>query len=301
VITPAVTGPYDLGNVVVRAAIYINPTDAHVTAISDPLPQIHEGILLRLRRILIKLDRPGFALNPTNCDPFNVTATLGGDQGASSTINSHYQVANCANLPFAPGLAMKLTGGLKRRGHPAIHAELTMPGGEANLKTVQVTLPKGELLDNAHIGTVCTRVNFAKDACPSRSKIGEAEVTTPLLDQPLKGGIYLRSSNHDLPDMALDLEGQIDIEAVGRVDSVNGRLRTSFETVPDVPVSTIDFRLAGGAKGLVVNSKGLCGTEKRATVRMVAQSGTSSTTRPKVKTPCAGARHKRPKRGGTAK
>jgi hypothetical protein len=301
VVIPAVSGPYDLGNVVIRAAIEIDPLTGQVSTISDPLPQIIDGIPLRARSIRVNLDRPNFTINPTSCRNLSVDAGVTGDEGGSVQLGSPYQVANCRDLPYAPSLMLTLSGGVNRRGHPAISARLKAVPGEANSRSISVTLPKGELLDNAHIGTVCTRVNFAKDACPSRSKIGEAEVTTPLLDQPLKGGIYLRSSNHDLPDMALDLEGQIDIEAVGRVDSVNGRLRTSFETVPDVPVSTIDFRLAGGAKGLVVNSKGLCGTEKRATVRMVAQSGTSSTTRPKVKTPCAGARHKRPKRGGTAK
>jgi hypothetical protein len=297
VITPAVTGPYDLGNVVVRAAIYINPTDAHVTAISDPLPQIHEGILLRLRRILIKLDRPGFALNPTNCDPFNVTATLGGDQGASSTIDSHYQVANCANLPFAPGLAMKLTGGLKRRGHPSIHAELTMPGGEANLKTVQVTLPKGELLDNAHIGTVCTRPQFATDSCPAGSRMGKATVRSPLLDHLLVGDVYLRSSTKQLPDLAIDFEGQIDFEAVARIDSVNGSLRARFENLPDVPVSQVVVDLLGGSKGLLQNSETLCVGKKFAAIDMTGQNGAEFENKSKLQVSCSAkarkARHKR--------
>jgi hypothetical protein len=289
VITPAVSGPYDLGNVVVRAAVKVNSKDAHVTTISDPLPLIFEGIPLRLRMVKVSLDRDQFVLNPTNCDPFQVDAAILGDQGAQANLTSHYQVANCAILGFTPNLTMKLTGGVRRRGHPAIHAVLTSRPGDANLKRISVTLPKGELLDNSNIGEVCPRVRFANDACPASSRLGRAVVTTPLLDQPLSGPIYLRTSDHDLPDLALDLEGQVDFEAAARVDSVAGRLRTVFETVPDVPVSRIVVDLAGGDKGLVQNSEALCGSGKRAAVRMTGQNGATSSVRTKLEVSCGSA------------
>jgi hypothetical protein len=190
------------------------------------------------------------------------------------------------DLPYEPKLTLRLTGGVNRRGHPAIRALLKTNPGEANSRFISVTLPRGELLDNSHIGTVCTRIDFAKNTCPPGSRVGQAEVTTPLLDQPLKGSIYLRSSSHDLPDLALDLEGQIDIEAAGRIDSVRGGLRTTFETVPDVPVSEIVFDLAGGAKGLLQNSKDLCGSGKKARVKMIAQSGVSLLTGSKLQVAC---------------
>jgi hypothetical protein len=299
VVIPAISGPYDLGNVAIRAAIHVDPVTAQVTTISDPLPQILEGIPLRVRSIRVSLDRPDFTLNPTNCDPFSVDAQVLGDQGALASLSSHYQVGNCASLPYTPQLSLRLTGGLKRRGHPAIHAVLNAKPGEANTRRVSVTLPKGELLDNAHIGTVCTRVQFAKKACPTSSMIGQAEVETPLLDQRLTGAAYLRSSTHDLPDIALDLSGQFDIEAVGRVDSVNGRLRTTFETVPDAPVSEIVLNLAGGSKGLLVNSESLCDEVKKATVSMTGQNGVAFTTKSKLLTGCnSSARHKRQKQHG---
>jgi hypothetical protein len=293
VVTPAVTGPYDLGNVVVRVAVDVDPTDAHVTAVSDPLPQLVQGIPLRLRSVLLKLDRPGFALNPTNCSRFQAQAAIAGDQGTEVDRASHYQVANCANLPFEPKLSLKLTGGVKRRGHPAIHAVLTAKPGEANARKISVTLPKGELLDNAHIGTVCTRVEFAADSCPAKSRLGVATVDSPLLDQPLRGSAYLRSSSHDLPDLALDLEGQVDVVAVGRIDSPNGRLRASFETVPDIPFSRIALDLAGGSKGLVQNSESLCGGVKSATTVMTGQNGVTRHTMTRLQTSCGSrARHK---------
>jgi hypothetical protein len=273
VITPAVSGPYDLGNVVVRVALSVDPTDAHVTAVSDPLPQIFEGVPLRLRQIRVNLDRPDFALNPTNCDPFQVATRVLGDQGSEVDLPSHFQVANCASLPFQPGLSVSLTGGLGRLGHPAIHSVFTARPGEANTRSVTVTLPKGELLDDNHIGAVCSRVDFAVDACPAGSLVGHAEVATPLLDRPLAGSIYLRSSQRGLPDLALDLEGQVDIEATAKVDSVNGRYRASFKTVPDVPVSKISLTLLGGRKGLLQNSEPLCTRTRRARVQITGQNG----------------------------
>jgi hypothetical protein len=294
---PATSGPYDLGTVAVRAAIALNPTTAQVTATSDPLPQILGGIPFRTRFIRVNLDRPDFAINPTNCDPKSVLATVSGTEGASAQLSSSFQVANCATLPYAPTLALRLSGGLNRRGHPAIRAIFKAKPGEANSKKISVTLPKGELLDNAHIRNICTRVDFAREACPDSSVLGTVEATTPLLDQPLKGNVYLRSSSHKLPDLAVDLEGQIDIELVGRIDSVKGRLRTTFEDVPDAPVSSVVLNLMGGKKGLINNSEDLCGASKAAMITMTGQNGTVLKTKSKLQATCdAESRRKRKQR-----
>ena len=153
VITPAVSGPYDLGDVVVRAALHIDPTTAQITAVSDPLPQILQGIPLRLRSILINLDRKDFTLNPTNCSPFAVTSEDFGDQGAVATPGEAFQVANCGALPFAPKFALRFSGSTKRTGNPAVTANVTYPSGSgyANIASTQVTLPASELIDNAHL------------------------------------------------------------------------------------------------------------------------------------------------------
>jgi hypothetical protein len=303
VITPAVSGPYDLGNVVIRVALNVDPLDAHVTAVADSLPQIIEGVPLRLRAIRLSLDRPGFTLNPTNCDPLQVTAAVMGEQGTESDPALHYQVANCAILPYDPALKLRLTGGVNRRGHPATHAVFTAGEGEANSRVISVALPRGEQLDNSHLETVCTKGEFANEACPPGSRIGNVSVESPLLDQPLKGFAYLRSSQHRLPDLALKLKGQVDIEAVARIDSVNEGLRATFRSVPDVPFSTIRVNLAGGKKGLLQNSEGLCGANKRSTVRMRAQNGAALISKPKLEVACGNkvrhkrnARHRRPSR-----
>jgi hypothetical protein len=302
VVTPAVSGPYDLGNVVVRAAVRVDPTTAQVTTVSDPLPQIYGGVPLRARFLRVDLNRPGFTLNPTNCDPFSVDVTTLGDEGAASTQSPRFQVANCADLAFAPRLGLRLSGGVNRRGHPSIHATLSASQGEANVRALSVTLAKGELLDNSHIGTVCTRVEFANRSCPAGALIGSAEVTSPLLDGPLTGPVFLRSSSHRLPDVVISLSGQIDLELVGRVDSIGGRLRTTFENVPDAPFDTFTLDLAGGSRGLVTNSKGLCESTKRAMVEMAGQNGATFSTRVKLAAVCGKSarhkRHQRPRRAG---
>jgi hypothetical protein len=286
VVIPAVSGPFDLGNVTVRAALHVDPVTAQVRAVSDPFPQILDGIPLRARFLGVLLDRPDFVINPTNCDPFAVRSDVYGDGGGFKQLSSHFQVANCTDLPFGPKLGLRLRGATKRRGHPAIRAVLGAGAGDANIKRVQVTLPKGQLLDNSHIETVCTRPDFAAEACPVGSMVGQAEAVTPLLAEPLTGSVHLRSSSNRLPDLVIDLEGQVDVELAGRVDSVNGRLRTTFEGVPDVPVSRFVLNLVGGRKGLVINSEGLCGRAKRAKVVMVGQNGVRRVRNPKVRTGC---------------
>ena len=293
-VVPAVSGPYDLGNVAVRSAIYVDPITAQLRTVSDPIATILQGVPLRVRETLIDLNRPNFIVNPTNCDPFTIDGTVFGDEGAQASFHPRFHVANCAELDYAPQLALRLSGGVRRRGHPAITATLTAGAGQANSRRISVTLPKGELLDNSHIGTVCTRVAFAAKNCPANSRIGSVTASTPLLDQPLTGSVYLRSSSHDLPDLALDLKGQIDVEASARVDSVNRGLRTTFETVPDVQLGAVTLHLLGGSKGLIQNSESLCVHSKKAAVRMVGQNGMVVNRKTKLQVSCGStARRKR--------
>jgi hypothetical protein len=295
VVVPAVAGPYDLGNVVVRTAIRIDPSSAAITAVSDEIPQIIGGIPLRLRSLQVNLDRPGFALNPTGCDRSATTAQVLGSEGATADVAAPFQVANCASLPFAPKLSLRLSGGVKRRGHPAIHALFKAAGGEAASKKISVALPKSELLDNAHIGTICTNPQFAASACPADSVLGNAEVRTPLLDQPLSGHAYLRASGGKLPDLVVDLNGQIHLVLVGKIDTVNhGALRTTFQGLPDAPVTSFSLDLSGGSNGLIVNSESLCGKAEKAATEMVGYNGEVVAGATKLKTGCSSkARHKR--------
>jgi hypothetical protein len=298
VITPAIAGPFDLGAVVVRTALNVDPETAKVTATSDLFPRILDGIPLDIRAISIELAKPDFTLNPTNCDPMQITGALTSVTGQSAALASPFQVGGCDALGFKPKLALKLAGATKRTGHPALTATLTYPkgGAYANVKRAQVTLPRSEFLDQAHIGTVCTRVQFAADACPAASIYGKASATTPLLDQPLSGPVYLRSSSHELPDVAIALSGQVDVVLDGRVDSVNGGIRTTFEAAPDAPVTKFTLQMQGGRKGLLINSANLCKLApkaSRATVEMDGQNGKVYDTSPVLANSCKKAKKKK--------
>lgn len=306
VVTPAVSGPYDLGNVVNRVAINIDPKTAQVNAVSDPLPQILEGIPLRLRSVLINLNRQAFTLNPTSCNPFTVDGLLTGDQGATATRTAHFQVVNCPNLGFEPKLRLALRGATKRTGNPALKATLTQPGGQANIRRAVVALPSSEFLDQSHLGNVCTRVQFAADQCPARSVYGRATAVTPILDQPLTGPVYLRSNpEHELPDLVAALRGPdsqpVKIELVGRIDSKNGGIRTTFEGVPDAPVSKFVLEMKGGKKGLLDNSEDLCRAKHFADVRFVGHNGDRTHTRTPLKAPCGGKAGKHAKANKTGR
>jgi hypothetical protein len=291
-ITPAVAGPFDLGNVVIRSALQVDPTTARITAITDPIPQIVKGIPLRIRDIRIDLDRPDWALNPTNCEAMSVDVTAFGSNGAVAHPSSRFQVGGCEGLGFGPKLTGFLKGSTKRGGNPAFTSTLTYPkGAYANVAQAAVTLPHSAFLDQSHIRTICTRVQFAADACPQGAVYGSAEATTPLLDAPLTGDVYLRSSSNKLPDLVVALRGPaaqpIEIDLAGRVDSINGGIRTTFDVVPDAPVSKFTLHMQGGDRGLLVNSRDLCGGKpQRMTVRLLGQNGKRADQAPKLGKQC---------------
>ncbi len=304
VVTPATAGPFDLGTVVVRVALFLDPETARVKPVSDPIPHVFGGALLDLRSISVKLDRPKFAINPTNCSAFRASGALRGggsnplDPAAFSSfpVSSPFQVEDCDKLGFKPKLFMRIFGGTRRAKSPKLRAVLVARDGDANIGRASVKLPKPLILEQASLANVCTRVQFAANDCPKDSVYGFAEATTPLLDGPLKGPVYLRSSNHELPDMVAALHGQVDVVLDGRIDSVKGRLRTTFDTVPDVPVSKFVLTVRGGKKrGLLVNSSNLCAKKYKVIARFTGQNGKKANQRPKLRTPCK--KHQRKGKG----
>jgi hypothetical protein len=302
VIVPAVAGPFDLGAVVSRVALHVEPESAQIHAVSDPLPQIIDGIPLDLRSIALSMDRSQFTLNPTSCEPMQITGSATSALGGSAALTNPFQVGGCPQLPFKPKLSLKLKGGTKRTGHPKLIANLKAKPGEANVAKAQVKLPPSAFLDQAHIRTVCTRVQFAANACPAGSIYGKASATTPLLAYPLSGNVYLRSSNHKLPDLVVALKGPdyqpIEIDLDGKTDSVKGSLRNTFEAVPDAPVSSFRLELFGGKRGLVVNSRNLCAHTYKAEVNLTGQNGKVYDTEPVVGTGCGKAGKKQSGRHG---
>jgi hypothetical protein len=306
-ITPALAGPFDLGNVVVRTALFVNPETTQITAKSDPLPEFLKGVQLRIRDVRINLDRSDFTLNPTSCDPKSVGVTVHGNSGAVANLSSRFQVGNCSALPFEPDLKLKVIGKTGRNAKPALRAELTAKPGEANIATAQVNLPHSEFLEQNHIKTVCTRVQFAEgdgngSACPAGSVYGHATAWSPLLEKPLEGNVYLRSNGGErkLPDLVAALDGQVDIALWGKVDSgPNHGIRNTFEVVPDAPVSRFVLQMNGGRKGLLVNSENLCSpkAQRKAIVRLTGQNGKVHAFKPVVQNQCKKKKAKKNKKG----
>jgi hypothetical protein len=285
-VVPAQAGPFDLGIVVVRAAVYLNPTTAQVTIKSDPMPQLLEGVPIDYRDLRIEITKPSFTLNPTNCNPKRFESTVVSDQGALATPSARFQVSDCAVLDFTPKLSLALKGPTRRAKYPSLRAVLTQKPGQANLARVATTLPHSEFLANEHIRTICTRVQYAANNCPANAVYGRATAYSPILSKPISGPVYLRSSDHPLPDLVADLGGEIDIDLVGRIDSVNGRIRTTFETVPDAPVSRFVLAMQGGGKSLLVNSTNICRSVHRAKVAIDGQNGKTADQSPKLRASC---------------
>jgi len=300
-IVPAVAGPFDVGTVVVRQALQVDPKTGQGKvdgARSDPIPHILAGIPLKVRDIRVDVDRPEFMINPTDCSPFATTAEIWGggldvfsvSDDAPTARTARFQAANCASLGFKPRLSFTLKGGTSRGGHPALKALYRPRKGDANLEGATVRLPRSAFLDQAHIRTICTRVQFAADACPKGAIYGQAIARTPLLAEPLSGPVYLRSSDNELPDIVFDLHGLVDVEVSARVDSIKGGIRVTIPDVPDAPLTSAEVRMQGADKGLIVNSRDLCAGTSRAKALMRAQNKKRRTLRPAVKPTGCGAR-----------
>lgn len=283
-ITPATTGPFDLGTVVVRVALFVDPETAQIRALSDPVPDVYGGAKLSIRSVDLDLDRPDFARNPTSCGPLSTAGVLngGGSDPASPAafsafpVSAPFQTSECERLGFRPKLFTRLYGGrkaMRRSGHPKFRAVLLAREGDANIGRAALTLPHSQFLDQSHIRTVCTRVQLAAGSCPQRSIYGYARAKTPLLDDELAGPVYLVSSDNELPDLLADLHGQVDVRLRGVISASKARIKNVFQPLPDVPVSKFVLTMKGGKRGLLVNSRDLCARPSFSFMNFKAQNG----------------------------
>ena len=323
IVVPAQAGPYDLGTIVVRAALFVDPTTAQVTVVSDPLPQIVMGVPNQYQRIYVNINRPDFMIAPTSCDPMQISATvtgvpLGGPvsvnpaqigystaPGQNTTVTSPLQVGDCSALGFSPKLKMALTGKGKTKSgdHPTLTATLSQPFGQANIHAAKVTLPLSMALDPNNSQHVCNydvalAVHGGAVGCPASTIVGSATAVTPLLSQPLTGDVYLvqgiRFSHgiriRTLPSLLIPLRGQIALDLRAQ-SSVNGAsaLVTTFSTIPDAPVSKFTLQIAGGKKGLLVitgRGRTICNKAQVTTASLGAQSGKVENSSIRMSTPC---------------
>jgi hypothetical protein len=299
VVTPALAGPFDLGVVVVRAPLNLNPVTAQIEA-SAEIPDVFGGAKLDIRSIALLINRKEFTLNGTNCKKSAVTGSiLGGGADptnpatwSSAPVSEFARGVGCKALKFKPQLHLRLFGATVRNKHPKVRAALVAKEGQANVARASVALPHALFLDQASLGSVCTRVQFAAQQCPAKSVYGHARAFSPLLDKPLEGPVYLRSSNHTLPDMVAHLQGQVTVDLDARIDGYKGGIRTTFQGIPDVPVSKFVLTLPGGKHGLLINSTNLCAKAVKGIIQLKGQNSRRSNRHVRIQTPCSG-KHKK--------
>ncbi len=288
-ITPAVAGPFDLGSVVVRAAVFLDKSTAQVSVKTDPLPQVVDGVPLRIRSITARVDRPGFTLNPTNCGSMSVDGQALGSSGASAALSSHFQVGGCTGMRFAPKFSVSTTGQASKANGASLTAKLTYPyagAGAVNLTKVKVELPKQLPSRLTTLQKACTSSQFEANpaGCPAASIIGHASVKTPLLPVPLTGPAYFVSHGGEaFPSLVIVLQGYgITVNLVGTTFiSKAGITSTTFKTVPDVPFSSFELTLPQGqfsALGANLPTKAhynFCSQKLLMPTEMIAQNGAS--------------------------
>jgi hypothetical protein len=288
--TPALAGPYDYGVVVVQVALHVDPLTAQVSAVSGSIPRIVGGVPIRMRSIQVNIDRPNFTINPTNCSPFSVDSQGIGDQGTVTDFSSYFHAIDCADLGFKPKITIRQLGGRKsthRSKNPALRLDLRTRAGDANIKSVTVTLSTAFEIDQRHLGNICSEKELAETECKGRTPIGKATTNTPLLDQPLSGAVYAVSGSGGLPRLAFILNGQVDLMPRADTTTVgNGRLQTTAPVVPDAPIGHFQLTVFGGKHGYLANTRELCGHTPITEFRLVAQNGKKMRIRSPMKTAC---------------
>lgn len=305
VTVPAKAGPFDLGDVVVRQRIYVDPDDAHVTIVSDPLPTIVKGVPVRMQRLDVAVDKPGFMRNPTSCAEKTLSGALGAVGGRTAAVSSRFQVGGCEGLPLRPELALRLDDpkAMTLGKHPPFTATVRQGGRQSNLRSVEVTLPPTVALEADNAEALCTPEQAAAKACPEASVVGSASAETPLLEERLSGKVFFVKGTRrtasgkvipTLPKLWVALRGAIAVDLWADTATKNGarpRLVTTFGRVPDVPISSFVLKIAGGEHGILVVSSSdertnLCRSVQRADAVMDGHNGKRRTTRPAVATAC---------------
>lgn len=274
IVEPAVAGPFNLGTVVVRAKVEIDPYTAQLTVTTDPsgpyaIPQILDGIPLQIRHVNVTIDRPGFTFNPTSCEKKTITGSIASSEGAAKSLAVPFQVANCATLAFKPAFTSSTSGKTSRADGASLHVKLTYPkaafGTQANIKSTRVELPKALPSRLTTLNHACTDVVFNQNPanCPAESRVGSARATTPILPVPLEGPAYFVShGGAKFPELIVVLQGYgVTVYLQGETFiSKSGITSSTFNAVPDVPVGTFELNLPEGKYSALAANKNLCQT-----------------------------------------
>ena len=309
-ITSAKVGPFDLGTVVIRFALNINPVTAQVEtsgAQSEAIPHIIKGIVVHVREIRVYMDREKFIINPTNCEPLQITDTVDGaganfanaaDQVPVS-VNTPFDAADCSSLTFKPGFQVSTSGKTSKALGASLTAKLTVPaalGTQANIKEVKVDLPKQLPSRLTTLQKACTAAQFNANpaGCPTASVIGHAKAVTPILPVPIEGPVYFVSHGGEaFPSLTMVLQGYgitIDLTASTFISKA-GITSSTFKTVPDQPVTSFEITLPEGKYSALAANGNLCSVTNTVTVKKkvtVKVHGRKQTVTRKVKESVAG-------------
>jgi hypothetical protein len=262
IVVPANAGPFHLGNVVVRAAINVNPTTAAATVTSDPFPQSRDGVPFRLRTVSVNINREHFIFNPTNCSAKQITATITAAQGATANVSSPFQITGCQNLPFKPKFTERTQANTSKANGASLTVNITQNPGEANIAKTDVQLPLQLPSRLTTLQKACLEAQFNANpaGCPEGSDIGTATAVTPVLKNPVTGPAYLVShGGAAFPDVEFVLQGEgVKVILDGKTDIKKGITYSNFESVPDVPITSFEARLPEGPHSALTAYGSVC-------------------------------------------
>jgi hypothetical protein len=284
IVNPAVAGPFDLGKVIVRAKIEVDPLTAALTVTTGEIPHILDGIPLQIKHVNVTIDRQGFTFNPTNCNPLAITGSIGAFEGATAPVSDAFQVTNCAALKFAPKFSVSTNAKTSKANGASLSVKLTYPsapfGTYANVAKVKVSLPKQLPSRLTTLQKACTAQAFAQnpESCPQASRVGHAKVITPLLPVPLEGPAYFVSHGGEaFPDLTIVLKGSgaypITVELVGSTQIKNGVTTSTFKATPDTPFSSFELTLPEGPTSALAANANLCASKLTMPTEFTAQNG----------------------------
>jgi uncharacterized repeat protein (TIGR01451 family) len=287
IVVPLVVGPFNLGTIVTRARIEVDPHTSQLTVTTDPLPSIVDGVPSDLRTINAVIDRPGFMFNPTNCSPMSFSGTAVSTGGASAPISSRLQVGSCRSLKFAPNFKVSSSGKTSKANGASLDAKVVYPTGplgnnqassQSNISYVKVSLPKQLPSRLTTLQKACTAKVFETNpaSCPSASVVGKAKAVTPVLPVPLEGPAYFVSHGGEaFPSLIVVLQGYgVTVDLVGTTFiSKSGITSSTFEKVPDVPINSFEIYLPEGKYSALAANGNLCKSKLTMPTNFIAQDG----------------------------
>jgi uncharacterized repeat protein (TIGR01451 family) len=281
IVNPAKAGPFDLGKVIVRAKVEVDPLTAALTVTTDPIPHILQGIPLQIKHVNVTIDRPGFTFNPTNCSAFKFTGTIASVEGASAPVQAPFQITNCAALKFAPKFSASTSGKTSKAKGASLSVKIVYPsaafGTYSNVAKAKVSLPKQLPSRLTTLQKACTAAVFAQSPanCPADSIVGHAKVITPIVPVPLEGPAYFVSHGGEaFPDLTIVLKGYgITVELVGSTQIKNGVTTTTFKATPDAPFKSFELDFPEGPHSALAANANLCKAKLTMPTELTAQNG----------------------------